>query len=165
MAWRVETRVDDGFAGARVVHGNGVALEWAPRGPGWPIEGGWDWHEAMRVAARLSEDGTRLEADAVNSWRLPMRDEVVRSLGRHGRNAGGALDEASGHASYEMGPDKESPLWTARSEVIYWWTADESDESSAWSIAYNGRLLRREKGHGIGTLGFRLVREPAGLER
>jgi len=29
------TRVDDGGRGARLIEGNGIALIWAPRGPGW----------------------------------------------------------------------------------------------------------------------------------
>jgi hypothetical protein len=42
---RVSQRVDDGNLQARLAQGNGVALVWAPEGPGWPRAGG-DWYEA-----------------------------------------------------------------------------------------------------------------------
>jgi len=44
----VLTRVDDGDRGARLIEGNGVALVWAPEGPGWNWKQPWggypSWH-------------------------------------------------------------------------------------------------------------------------
>ncbi|MGC8787001.1 MAG: DUF7670 domain-containing protein [Anaerolineae bacterium] len=42
-AVRVAQRVDDGDYGARLIAGNGVALLWAPQGPGW--QSGVTWNE------------------------------------------------------------------------------------------------------------------------
>ena len=39
-AVRVSQRLNDGYLDARLVHGNGTTLIWAPDGPGWPDEGG-----------------------------------------------------------------------------------------------------------------------------
>lgn len=35
-------RVDDGDYGARLIQGNGVALTWAPDGPGWTVGVSWN---------------------------------------------------------------------------------------------------------------------------
>lgn len=153
-AYLVATRVDDGNRGERTIVGNGVTLTWAPAGPGW--QRGTNWFTARRTADYLSSDGLTVEDCIQRKWRLPTREETVRSMVRHGKNAGGELRE--GVAVYRVQPDKETPLWNPRSEVIYWWTADEADVKNAWSIAYNGSLLARPKDKGIGTLGFRLVR-------
>jgi hypothetical protein len=56
---RVSQRIDDGNLQARLVHGNGVELVWAPDGPGWPRTG-TDWHEAQQVCQHLSKDGLTL---------------------------------------------------------------------------------------------------------
>jgi Flp pilus assembly protein protease CpaA len=44
----VLTRVDDGDRSARLIEGNGVALVWAPEGPGWNWKQSWggypSWH-------------------------------------------------------------------------------------------------------------------------
>ena len=45
---RVSQRVDDGNLQARLVHGNGVDLIWAPDGPGWPRVG-LNWDEAQKT--------------------------------------------------------------------------------------------------------------------
>ena len=58
-AVRVSQRFDDGNLGARLVEGNGVALVWAPEGPGWP-RAGMDWHQARRACQYLSDDGLTL---------------------------------------------------------------------------------------------------------
>lgn len=44
--WRVSQRLDDGNRQARLVSGNGIALIWAPAGPGWPRTGS-NWHDAQ----------------------------------------------------------------------------------------------------------------------
>jgi len=158
-AVRVSQRLDDGRLGARVVHGNGVDLVWAPDGPGWPRAGG-DWHEAQLACACLSEDGLTLAPEAQNIWRLPTVDDAVRSMARHGLNSGGVWDADAAVASYETKPDKESPLWNVHSQVIYWWTATEVDAARAYVIVYDGKVWQREKDHGPAYLGFRCVKEP-----
>ncbi|MCC7294182.1 MAG: hypothetical protein IT449_19135 [Phycisphaerales bacterium] len=159
-AYLVLTRMDDGDLGVRTIEGNGVTLVWAPAGPGWPQRGGVKWEDARYTAEHLSEDGTRLLDEPQRIWRLPTRDEAVRSMVRRGGNAGGTFDPTSGEFAYARQPNKETPLWNPRSEVIYWWTADELDAGQAWSIAYNGSMLPRRKEHYPGTLGLRLVKAP-----
>ncbi len=156
-AYLVATRTNDGNFGARVVSGKGVELEWAPQGSGWPVKGGANWFEARDIASRLSLDGKSLLNEPQNFWRLPTNDEYVRSCVRHGVNSGGQLVEP-GKAIYVVRPDKETPLWNPKSEVIYWWTADEPDDRFAWSVVYNGLVVRRQKKDRMETLGFRAVR-------
>jgi hypothetical protein len=157
--WRVSQRVNDGNLSARLVQGNGVELVWAPDGPGWPREG-MPWEEAGKVCEYLSEDGLTLSSEPQGIWRLPTVDEAVRSMARHGQNSGGAWDPATGETTYEITPDKETPLWNVYSQVIYWWTGTEIDETHAYMIAYNGKVWSRVKDFGPGYLGFRCVKPP-----
>jgi len=55
-------------------------------------------------------------------------------------------------------PDKESPLWNAHSQVIYWWTATEVDEEHAYIIVYDGKVWRRAKQFNLAYLGFRCIK-------
>jgi hypothetical protein len=41
-------------------------------------------------------------------------------------------------AHYRVQPEKDSPLWKAHSQGIYWWTGTQPDASNAYRIAYNG---------------------------
>ena len=157
-AYRVSRRVDDGYRGARVVEGRGVRLRWAPAGPGWP-ERGSNWHQAQNTCEYLSSDGLSVGDTPKNIWRLPTADELVRSLSLHGANAGGVWD-SRGVPSYQITPDKESPLWDRYSPVIYWWTATEVNEQRAWRFAYNGRAMATIKSSGPAYYGFRCVTEP-----
>ena len=156
---RVSRRIDDGNLQARLVHGNGVNLIWAPDGPGWP-RAGVNWNEAEQVCQYLSEDGLSLAPVPQHIWRLPAVNEAVRSMARHGQNSGGVWDEEIGEATYETRPDKESPLWHTHSQVIYWWTAIEIDEGHANIIVYDGKVWSRAKQLSLGYLGFRCVKEP-----
>jgi hypothetical protein len=156
---RVSQRLDDGNLQARLVHGVGLALIWAPDGPGWPREGA-DWYEAQQVCAYLSEDGLTLAPVAQHTWRLPTVDEAVRSMARHGQNSGGVWDAESAKATYETTPDKESPLWNGYSQVIYWWTATEADGDHAYIIVYDGEVWPRSKQFSPAYLGFRCVKPP-----
>ncbi|MGD2040546.1 MAG: DUF1566 domain-containing protein [Anaerolineae bacterium] len=158
-ALRVSQRLDDGNFQARLVQGNGLALVWAPDGPGWPREGA-NWVEARRVCEHLSQDGLTLAPEAQQIWRLPAVDEAVRSLARHGQNSGGVWDAKSAKATYETTPDKESPLWDVHSQVIYWWTASEADSDRAYIIVYDGEVWPRPKDFGPAYLGFRCVKPP-----
>jgi hypothetical protein len=159
--WRIAHRVDDGIRTARLVEGNGVSLVWAPAGPGWvrDAEHACSWAEARDRCARLNDNGTRLLDEPQNIWRLPTVDEAVRSLTRGGENAGGVWDAAAQRATYNMQPDKESPLWDSYAETIYWWTATEVDDEHAWRIVYNGSTWALPKDLGMGSQGFRAVRD------
>lgn len=157
---RISARPNDGDFGARLVAGNGVTLVWAPRGPGYPDHGGVDWAEAVRTCRYLSADGLTVLAEPADIWRLPTADEAVRSLTRHGQNAGGVWDAAAHKATYTIQPDKETPLWDPHSMVIYWWSGDEIDEMYAYRIVYNGLVNRYRKDVAPDYFGFRCMKEP-----
>lgn len=159
--WRIAHRSDDGVRTARLVAGNGVSLVWAPAGPGWvrDAEHSCSWAKARDRCAHLSENGTKLMDEPQYIWRLPTIDEAVRSLTRGGQNAGGGWDAEAQRASYSVRPDKESPLWDSYSETIYWWTASEVDDERAWRIVYNGSTWALPKDLGMGSQGFRAVRD------
>lgn len=162
-AWRVSQRIDDGRRDARFVQGNAdVALVWAPAGPGWVLDAqhACTWVEAQSICAHLSADGLRIEDTPQNVWRLPTVEEAAASLTRAGHNAGGRWDAATRRAIYNIQPDKESPLWVVYSETIYWWTATEDGPGKAFKIAFNGEVLSMPKQRGLGSLGFRAVRDP-----
>ncbi|MGA3209989.1 MAG: hypothetical protein ABSD20_01705 [Terriglobales bacterium] len=157
-AWRVAHRVDDGDYGMRRITGNGVELTWAPEGPGWPQRGA-NWFEAAHACSYLEQDGTALAAVPQNLWRLPTADECVRSLVRHGRNAGGVLDPNTRmKATYQMQPDKETPLWNPHSMIIYWWTSTESNGNRALRVTCNGWVNELSKKVREGEFSFRCVR-------
>jgi len=154
---RVSQRVDDGNLQARLVHGNGVDLVWAPDGFGWP-RSGTSWDDAGKTCQSLTEDGLSIAATPLDFWRLPTVDEAVRSMSLHGQNSGGVWDEETATVEYESPPDKESPLWNIHSQVIYWWTATEVDEDHAYIIVYDGKVWSRSKDFGPAYLGFRCVK-------
>jgi hypothetical protein len=156
-AWRVATRYDDGDRGMRTVEGNGVRLTWAPAGPGWPTSG-VSLEEAKRICRYLSDDSLRLADEPQDIWRLPTVEEVVRSLTRHGTNAGGEWDEGSHRATFRTWPDKESPLWNPHSQIIYWWTASDADPEHVYRVAYNGYVLVVPKKMSMGSCACRAVR-------
>jgi len=156
---RVSQRLDDGNLQARLVRGNGVNLIWAPDGPGWPRTGA-DWDEAQQVCQYLEEDGLTPAPAPQYIWRLPTVDEAVRSMTRHGLNSGGVWDAENAEATYKTHPDKESPLWNAHSQVIYWWTSTEVGEEQAYIIVYDGKVWSRAKQFGPAYLGYRCVRQP-----
>jgi hypothetical protein len=157
---QVSQRVDDGDFGARLVQGNGVALVWAPRGPGWPDKG-VPYDEAEAICRRLSADGTTLMETDQNVWRLPTAEEAVRSMALHGQNAGGAWDEAAKKASYRITPDKETPLWDPHSQIIYYWAGgDTGKDDTAYIVVYDGGVFTRQKISRYGYLSFRAVKDP-----
>jgi hypothetical protein len=156
---RVSQRLDDGDLRARLVHGNGVDLIWAPGGPGWPHTGA-NWYEAQQACQYLDQDGLAVAPVPQHIWRLPTVDEAVRSMARHGQNSAGVWDPQTAKAAYETKPDKESPLWNSTSQVIYWWTATEPDVEHAYIIVYDGKVWPRAKQLSPAYLGFRCVKQP-----
>jgi hypothetical protein len=157
--YRVSTRFDDGDRGARLVQGNGVALLWAPAGPGWSRDGNVTWANAKQRVRYLTADGARLAKEPQDLWRLPTRKEVVCSLTRHNRNAGGVWDEARQLPIYDIKPDKESPLWDPYASLIYLWTSEEVDEQRVWIVVYHGGVFSHAKNLGSSSHGFRAVRD------
>jgi hypothetical protein len=156
---RVSTRFNDGNLRARLVEGNGVTLLWAPAGPGWARNGLVSWDEAVQRARHLNEEGTALADQPQDIWHLPNREEVVRSLTRSGRNAGGTWDPQSERPSYVRLPDKESPLWDPYAPLIYLWTNEEDSRDRAWIVVYHGGVFTKPKAAGWSSLGFRAVRD------
>jgi hypothetical protein len=109
----------------------------------------------------LSADGTALLAEPQNIWRMPTTDEIVRSLGRHGKNVGCQWrGEFAQQVSCAELPDKESPLWSTAQSVIYYWTADSYNEKLGYFVAYNGTVNAANKSGGNPRHGYRCVREP-----
>ena len=157
---RLAGRVDDGNRQARLVEGNGVRLVWAAQGIGWPDDG-VTWPEALRRCQYLSQDGRTLAESPQNIWRLPTVEEAVRSMARHGVNSNGTWNELTKTATYQVRPDKESPLWDVHSQVIYWWTATEIDDEKAYIIVYDGKVWPRRKRFAPAYLAYRCVKPVA----
>jgi hypothetical protein len=88
-------------------------------------------------------------------------DEAVRSMARHGNNSGGTWDAQTQRATYRVQPDKEPPLWDPFAETIYWWTATEDGEDKAFIIVFNGSIWSVSKTRGLGSQGFRAVKDPS----
>ena len=153
---KVENRFNDYNFDSRIVVGNGVNLTWAPQGIGFPLEG-TNWDIAKNNCARLNEEGTKLENATKHIWRLPSRDEIVRSMTRKNNNVLGTINE-KGLAQYEKKPDKETPLWNPHSQVIYYWTNESKNEKQAFLVAYNGYILERNKNFGANYQGYRCVK-------
>jgi hypothetical protein len=155
--WRAMTRPEAAELSSLRVAANGVNVEWAPAGPGWP-DRGVEWTVASDRCARLNESGLELGDIPQHLWRLPTVNEAVRSMTYRGRNAGGVWNPDTKTAHFEVMPDKEPPLWNQYSQVIYWWTADESDATHAYRVVYNGYVNRMLKTIGPDYLGYRCVR-------
>jgi len=151
---RVENRFNDNDFGSRVIEGNDISLTWAPQGVGFPLEG-TNWITAKDNCARLNEQGTKLDSE-INTWRLPTRDEIVRSMTKKNNNVKGVID--SGKPEYQIKPDKETPLWNPHSKVIYYWTNESKNDNRAYLIAYNGYILDRTKTSGANYQGYRCVK-------
>ena len=156
VAGRVGRRRPRGAPGGRQRGGFALGASM----PGWPPNG-VRWDEAVRRCRFLRPQMGRPWRDSPQDiWRSPTVEEAVRSQCRHGQNAGGTWDTATGRAEYRSQPDKESPLWDPHSQVIYWWTATEVNEAQAFIIVYNGSVWPRPKNAYWGYLGFRAVRTP-----
>jgi hypothetical protein len=162
-AIRVSQRIDDRNYEARIVQGYGVKLLWAPEGQGWATTTeqmkSKSWKEISDIVAHLKEDGKTLSDTALNVWRLPTIQEAIASLTRYGKNCSGKWNKLTGVATYQIMPDKESPLWKIHSPIIYWWTSTEVNDSTVYRIVYNGSVQKLNKKIKMGSLGYRAVRE------
>lgn len=114
--------------------------------------------QRYNVCLYLSEDGSRLETTFQGYWRLPTTDEIVRSLVRHGENAGCIWEDQTGKQLCTVTPDKETPLWNPKSPIIYLWTADEVNREEAYYVTYHGKVWASSKFVGLGSMGYRCVR-------
>ncbi|MFL7793162.1 MAG: hypothetical protein AB8I69_13545 [Anaerolineae bacterium] len=108
----------------------------------------------------LSEDGLTLMDEPQDIWRMPTNDELVRSLGRHGENAGCTWDGESQKATCDVRPNKESPLWASDKSPIYYWSVDEYNERYAHYVSYNGFVNWTLKSGGNPRHSYRCVKEP-----
>jgi hypothetical protein len=157
-AIRVMGRLDDGIRSARLIEGNGVKLMWAPIGPGWPTTG-TSYQEAKKNCRFLTRDGSSLSDTPQNIWRLPTVNEVVRSMSRRGSNCDGVWDSVTENATFRITPEKETPLWNPTSQIIYWWTASDKNESTAYVAVYHGMIVTADKRFFPGSRAFRAVKE------
>lgn len=109
----------------------------------------------------LNEDGTNLETEIQNIWRMPSIDDYARAFARHGVNAG-CVWQGVGYEqmSCEIKPDKETPLWAPDLEPIYYWAAEESSERNAYFVSYNGWVNATYKAGGNPRHSYRCVRAP-----
>ncbi|MBN1312023.1 MAG: DoxX family protein [Anaerolineae bacterium] len=182
-------RYDDGDYEARLIEGNDVALIWAPAGPGWNWRQEWGGFPSWASLARygkppigldgkrdipalandmdktslctyLTADGLSLAETPQNLWRMPTVDELARSLGRDGQNAGCIWDGEEEQLSCAVTPDKDMPLWNPSSPPIYYWAADELNAKDAYYVSYNGWVNTQPKTFGNPRHGYRCVREP-----
>lgn len=112
------------------------------------------------LCAYLSADGLTLAATPQYIWRMPTVDELVRSLARHGNNAGCTWDGSPGFTDCDRLPDKESPLWATDKAPIYYWAADVYNDEAAYFVAYNGAVNRTLKNGGNPRHSYRCVRDP-----
>ncbi len=120
--------------------------------------------EAKGLCRYLDEEGESLMEEPQDIWRMPTADEIVRSLGLHGENAGCEWSGENGRAECGLRPDKETPLWAPDEVPIYYWTADEYDRDEAYYVGYNGSVAKQPKDFGNPRHGYRCVREPEDAE-
>lgn len=153
--WRAITRPDRVEESMQRIPGRGLALVWAPAGPGWGDSA--SWNDAMRNCARLTRDGRALTDEPQDLWRVPTADEVVRTMAYRGQNADGRWDPTTGRARYRMLPDKEAPLWHPYRPVIYLWTADTRGPDRAYFVGPSGSVSARPKTTHARYHGYRCV--------
>ncbi|MBD3258595.1 hypothetical protein GF377_09200 [candidate division GN15 bacterium] len=112
------------------------------------------------LCAYLSDDGTQLLDTAQHIWRMPTTLEVVRSLVRDGEHVSADWDGETRSASFDVMPDKETPLWDPTAPPVYYWTADELSYTEAYYVSYNGLgVTAQNKRWGNPRHGYRCVRE------
>jgi hypothetical protein len=113
------------------------------------------------LCRHLNAGGTALLETPQDIWRMPTTDEAVRSLGRHGENAGCTWqNEFRQQVTCDVQPKKESPLWATDHPAIYYWTADAYSEALGYFVAYNGTVNATYKTGGNPRHSYRCVRVP-----
>lgn len=113
--------------------------------------------ERHNVCRYLDEAGTGLMPAPVDHWRMPTTDELVRSLVRHGGNAGCEWNGELGPQPCDVRPDKETPLWDPTAPAVGYWAAQGFDAASAYQVGYNGSVVHVRKIRGE-NFGYRCVR-------
>lgn len=110
------------------------------------------------VCRYLNEEGSALMDEPQGYWRMPTTDELVRSLVRHGENAGCVWNGELGQQPCEVCPDKETPLWDPTAPAVGCWSAEEHDALRAYQVSYDGRVVWIRKIRGE-NFGYRCVRD------
>lgn len=109
----------------------------------------------------LSLDGLTLENEVQNIWRMPTVNDYARSFTRDGENAGCLWDGISqDQMTCETNPNKETPLWAPDLSPIYYWAAEEYNDSQAYFVSYNGWVNATIKTGGNPRHSYRCVRDP-----
>ncbi len=109
----------------------------------------------------LNAAGTALLEEPQDIWRMPTTDELIRSLGRHGENAGCEWgDEFRAPVPCTERPDKESPLWATDHAAIYYWAADSYSNSQGYYVSFNGWVNATYKLAGNSRHSYRCIRDP-----
>lgn len=97
---------------------------------------------------------------------MPSTDEIVRSLVGGNENAGCTWNMETEIGECLHQPNKDTPLWAPDEPPIYYWSADEFDEESAWYVPYTvgGKYSisprYQPKDWSNPRHGYRCVREP-----
>ena len=113
--------------------------------------------ERTGVCRCVTWDGTALADEPTDHWRMPTTQELVRSLVRHGANAGCSWTGGLGRQPCYVRPDKETPLWDPTEPVVAYWSTDEVDGYRAYQVSYDGRVVWIRKSRGE-NFGYRCVR-------
>jgi hypothetical protein len=122
---------------------------------------GQDEMDRYNLCRYLTVEGDALMNAPVDFWRMPTTEELVRSLVRHGENAGCEWPvEVGRRAECRIRPDKESPLWAADMAPIYYWSQDSYNAEDAYFVSFNGVVNTAYKLGGNPRHGYRCVREP-----
>ena len=97
--------------------------------------------QTIGLCSYLNEEGDELLNEVQHIWRMPTADEIIRSMARHGENAGCVWDgETHEQIACDVLPDKETPLWAPDMEPVYYWAADEGqNERKLHIVAIVGR--------------------------
>jgi hypothetical protein len=70
-------------------------------------------------------------------------------------------NSVTGSPKYQVTPDKETPLWNPNSQIIYWWTKSEKNDSTVYVAIYNGMINTADKKFYPGSRAFRAIKEVA----
>jgi hypothetical protein len=122
--------------------------------------------EKTGLCRYLIEDGTSLSVEPQYLWRMPTSDEIIRSLVGNGENAGCTWNMETEIGGCLHQPNKDTPFWAPDEAPIYYWSADEFDDESAWYVPntvggkYSISPRYQPKDWGNPRHGYRCVREP-----